>query len=83
MTTGGPFIPSDVDQPVEQSLAPLLSRTIIVPFVLYISLSICYNVFWRILPIATFVFHVVFFLLFAALALALSFTSCMMVLASC
>ena len=83
VVTTGPFIPPDGIQPVEQSPAPLLSRTIIVPFALYISLNICYNVFWRILPIATLIFQIVFFLHFAVFALILSVMSCMIVLASC
>lgn len=80
--TAEPFTSPNVVQPLEP-FAPLLSWTIFAPFALCCALNICYNVFWKILPIVTLIFQIFFFLYFAVFALMFSVTFCTMVLTSC
>lgn len=63
------------------SSTPLLSWTITFPFAMYFALSICYSIFWKILPIATLIFQIVFFLHFAAFALIFSAIFCAIIIA--
>ena len=78
----GSLTTSDTLQPPE-SYTPLLSRTIIAPFVMYCALNICYNIFWKILPIATIIFQIVFFFHFVVSALIFCAIFCMIILLSC
>lgn len=80
-TIHGPFIAPNAFQPREPS-TPLLSWVIIVPFVLYCAFSICYDVYLKILPIATLIFQIFFFFHFVALALFFSLMLCSMILTS-
>ena len=61
----------------------LISWTIIAPFALYCAFSICYDIFWKVLPIATFIFQIIFFFHFVFFSLIFSAMFCMAVLASC
>jgi len=80
--TAEPFISPSAVQPMEP-LTPLLSWIIIAPFALCCALNICYNVFWKVLPIVTLMFQFFFFLHFAVFALMFSVAFCMIVLISC
>ena len=80
--TAESFISPDAFQRPE-SIAPLLSRVVIAPFALCCALNICYNAFWKVLPIATLIFQIVFFLHFVVFALIFSAAFCTIILASC
>lgn len=75
------FIAPDTFQP---RVPPpnLLSRAIVAPFALYCAFSICYEIYVKILPIATLIFQVIFFFHFVAIALVFSVILCSMILAS-
>jgi len=74
-------IAPNASQPRESS-AHLLSRAIVAPFALYCAFSVCYNIYLKILPIATLIFQIFFFLHFVAFALVFSLMFCWMILAS-
>ena len=80
--TAEPLTSLNVVQPIEYP-APVLSRIIVAPFILYIALNICYNIFWKILPIVTLLFQIVFILHFVTFALITSVTICVVVLTLC
>ena len=71
----------DTIKPTE-SFTHLLSRTIIAPFAMYFALKLSYDIFWKVLPIATLIFQFFFFLLFALFSLIFSAIFCVTVLAS-
>lgn len=81
MTAAEPFITPNAFQPRESS-AYLLSRAIVAPFALYCAFSICYDVYLKILPIATLIFQIFFFFHFVAIALVFSLIFCSIVLTS-
>jgi len=79
--TAEPFITPNALQPSESSTY-LLSRAIVAPFALYCAFSICYDVYLKVLPIATLIFQIIFFFHFVAISLVFSLIFCSMVLAS-
>lgn len=76
-----PFITSDAFQSPEPRVS-LLSWAIVAPFAFYCAFSICYDIFLKILPIATLIFQIIFFFHFAAFALLFFFILCAAVLAA-
>jgi hypothetical protein len=77
-----PFVIPDASQPLE-SITHLLSWTIITPFALYCGFNVCSNIFWKILPVATLIFQVAFFLYFVVFVLMFSAILCRIALPSC
>ena len=78
----GPLTTSNALQPLEFH-TPLLSWTIITPFALCCALNVCYNVFWKILPIATLIFQIVFSFLFVVFTLTFCAVLCMIIYRFC
>jgi len=79
--TAEPFIAPNASRQRESS-AYLLSRAIVAPFALYCAFTICYDVYFRILPIATLIFQIFFFFHFVAFSFIFSLIFCWVVLAS-
>lgn len=70
-TAGSSISPMNAIKQTESS-APLLYWTIVAPFAMYFALNICNDIFWKILPIATLTFQILFFLHFAVFSLIIS-----------
>ena len=75
-----PFIAPNAFRQRESSY--LLSRAIFAPFALYCAFTICYDIYFWILPIATLIFQIVFFFHFVTISFIFSLIFCWVVLAS-
>jgi hypothetical protein len=64
------------------STAYILSRVVVGSFALYCAFTICYEVYFKVLPIATLIFQFFFFFLFLAVSIVVSFIFCCMVVTS-